>query len=83
MVSIVGSSNTTASWSCLSGVDDFGIGGTQPRKATVSFYSSRPNRVIMEGYNGLWETRPILSTVFLGAGLGTRYNLGDLYYTSS
>jgi hypothetical protein len=55
MVSIVGSSATSGNWSCLSGVDDFGIGGMQVRKATVSFYSSRPNRIMMEGYNGLWE----------------------------
>ena len=83
MVSVVGSSNTTGNWSCLSGVDDFGISDMQVRKATVSFYSSRPNRIMMEGYNGLWETRPILSSVFLGAGQGTRYNLGDAYYTST
>jgi hypothetical protein len=83
MVSIVGSSATSGNWSCVSGVDDFGIGGTQPRKVTVSFYSSTPGRVLMESpINGI-EARRILATTYLGAGLGTRYALSDIPYFTS
>jgi hypothetical protein len=83
MVSVVGSSQTSGDWSCLSAVDDFGIGGTQPPKTTVSFFSWRPNRVTIGEANGLVGTRPIISTVFLGTNLGTRYFSGEPYYTSS
>lgn len=83
MVSIVGSSDSANSWSCRSGVDDFGIVGTQPRNATVSFWSSMSGRVTIQGANGLLETRRILSQTYLGTNLGTHYFLGDPYYTSS